>query len=58
MKTAVPKNADPYFRPKLRQCGKCGRPFTTTPLRRYLCAGCFTSAGKHSLDVPTYRMTQ
>ena len=25
MKIAVPKNADPNFRPKLRKCGTCGR---------------------------------
>ena len=41
MKIAVPKNADPNFRPKLRKCGTCGRRMTTTPLRRYMCLICY-----------------
>ena len=34
------ESADPFFKPKLRDCGKCGQEFTTTPKFRYFCEGC------------------
>ena len=38
---------DRHFKPRERMCGRCSKPFTTTPLRRYLCKGCWTSVSKH-----------
>ena len=34
-------SADPRFRPRERGCGRCGKRFMTTPLRRYFCEACF-----------------
>ena len=33
-------HADPNFKPRLRDCGKCSRPFETTPRWRYFCPKC------------------
>ena len=35
-----PESADPLFRPKVRPCGKCQHPFTTTAAFRYYCQYC------------------
>ena len=33
-------HADPNFRARLRPCGKCLRPFTTSAKWRYFCPHC------------------
>ena len=35
-----PGYADQYFTARNRPCGKCSRPFTTTPRWRYFCPKC------------------
>ena len=30
-------HADPHFKPRLRDCGRCSNPFETTPRWRYFC---------------------
>ena len=36
-------SADPGFKPKDRNCGRCGREFKTTAVRRYFCKSCFSN---------------
>ena len=36
-------HADPNFKARLRDCGKCSRPFETTPGFRYFCPRCRAS---------------
>ena len=38
-------HADPYFKPRLRECGRCSKPFETTPRWRYFCEKCRKSHG-------------
>ena len=33
-------HADPNFKPRLRDCGKCSRPFETSAAWRYFCPKC------------------
>ena len=33
-------HADPNFKARLRECGRCSRPFETTPRWRYFCPKC------------------
>ena len=33
-------HADPYFTSRLRDCGKCSRPFETSARWRYFCPKC------------------
>ena len=35
-----PESADPNFKPRLRDCGRCSKPFETTPRWRYFCGKC------------------
>ena len=37
---------DPYFKPKQRDCGRCGQQFETTPKRRYFCRDCFVNLAR------------
>lgn len=55
MKLTIPKEGqDPYFKMKQRPCGRCGRRFFTTPLRRYNCRPCFDRDDRKG-DFGTYR---
>ena len=36
-------HADPNFKKRLRECGRCARPFETTPAWRYFCEKCRVS---------------
>ena len=38
-----PDHADPTFKPRLRDCGRCSRPFETSPAWRYFCPKCRVS---------------
>ena len=33
-------HASPNFKPRLRDCGRCSKPFETTPRWRYFCGKC------------------
>ena len=33
-------HADPNFKARLRECGRCAKPFETTPRWRYFCGRC------------------
>ena len=35
-----PDHADPTFKPRLRDCGRCSRPFETSAAWRYFCPKC------------------
>ena len=42
-KPEVPNDVDPFFRSKNRPCGRCQKPFDTTPRNRYFCDQCWVT---------------
>ena len=49
-------SADPLFKAKIRPCGRCGFPFTTTASARYFCSTCRAYANKVAADVEEHRL--
>ena len=48
-------SADPLFKPKVRDCGRCGDPFQTTPGFRYFCGACRRGTFRQKTPTPTVR---
>ena len=47
-------HADPRFKPKVRPCGKCRRPFETSAKYRYFCGLCRVAAVRQRAQVRAY----
>ena len=47
-------HADPNFKPRLRPCGKCQRPFETSAKYRYFCGLCRVAAARQHTQVRAY----
>ena len=47
-------HADPNFKPKVRPCGKCQRPFETSAKYRYFCGLCRLSPTRQRAQVRAY----
>ena len=45
-------SADPTFKTRQRECGKCGSGFWTTVARRYYCRACWDRTKFQQADVP------
>ena len=53
-KPLPPGYADAHFKARLRDCGKCSRPFETTPRWRYFCPKCRSTKTVRNGLSPTF----
>ena len=51
-------HADPHFKPRLRDCGRCARPFETSPAWRYFCPKCRVNPVVKKTALHTFSMFQ